>query len=147
MIRPPPRSTRTDTLFPYTTLFRSTSGNGGSGLTRGTGRAAPVDPRISKITKEGKDMSTEEKGVEAGCPFPEGQVQDILDTSFLDPDVQEKPYPYYRALRATSPIRYSDSMAMYLVSRHDDLHTILRDPITFSQELGRSEEHTSELHS
>src|SRR3546814_20385400 len=25
-IRRPPRSTRTDTLFPYTTLFRSTSG-------------------------------------------------------------------------------------------------------------------------
>src|SRR3546814_10813112 len=23
MVRPPPRSTRTDTLFPYTTLFRS----------------------------------------------------------------------------------------------------------------------------
>src|SRR3546814_2833827 len=29
MIRPPPRSTRTDTLVPYTTLFRSlTSGSG-----------------------------------------------------------------------------------------------------------------------
>src|SRR3546814_17296525 len=27
MIRRPPRSTRTDTLFPYTTLFRSTDGN------------------------------------------------------------------------------------------------------------------------
>src|SRR3546814_15256216 len=26
MIRPPPRSTRTDTLFPYTTLFRSRLG-------------------------------------------------------------------------------------------------------------------------
>src|SRR3546814_10122984 len=26
MIRPPPRSTRTDTLFPYTTLFRSPAG-------------------------------------------------------------------------------------------------------------------------
>src|SRR3546814_14026164 len=26
MIRPPPRSTRTDTLFPYTTLFRSMYG-------------------------------------------------------------------------------------------------------------------------
>src|SRR3546814_12481689 len=24
IVRPPPRSTRTDTLFPYTTLFRST---------------------------------------------------------------------------------------------------------------------------
>src|SRR3546814_9121787 len=28
MIRRPPRSTRTDTLFPYTTLFRSTRGKG-----------------------------------------------------------------------------------------------------------------------
>src|SRR3546814_3827857 len=27
MIRRPPRSTRTDTLFPYTTLFRSENGN------------------------------------------------------------------------------------------------------------------------
>src|SRR3546814_2328146 len=30
MIRRPPRSTRTDTLFPYTTLFRSRHGNAGS---------------------------------------------------------------------------------------------------------------------
>src|SRR3546814_16239483 len=29
MIRRPPRSTRTDTLFPYTTLFRSLAGDGG----------------------------------------------------------------------------------------------------------------------
>src|SRR3546814_18898589 len=36
MIRRPPRSTRTDTLFPYTTLFRS----GGVGTSaRGDGRA------------------------------------------------------------------------------------------------------------
>src|SRR3546814_5568787 len=31
MIRRPPRSTRTDTLFPYTTLFRSVDGVGNSG--------------------------------------------------------------------------------------------------------------------
>src|SRR3546814_10235507 len=30
MIRRPPRSTRTDTLFPYTTLFRSRAGHDGS---------------------------------------------------------------------------------------------------------------------
>src|SRR3546814_7653410 len=35
MIRRPPRSTRTDTLFPYTTLFRSRA------------RAAPVQGRLS----------------------------------------------------------------------------------------------------
>src|SRR3546814_4014758 len=31
MIRRPPRSTRTDTLFPYTTLFRSRDGNRSAG--------------------------------------------------------------------------------------------------------------------
>src|SRR3546814_17591207 len=40
MIRRPPRSTRTDTLFPYTTLFRSTDGRPGAadaGDTKRTG--------------------------------------------------------------------------------------------------------------
>src|SRR3546814_13832792 len=32
MIRQPPRSTRTDTLFPYTTLFRSAGSVCGSGM-------------------------------------------------------------------------------------------------------------------
>src|SRR3546814_10154014 len=31
MVAPPPRSTRTDTLFPYTTLFRSCRDAGGDG--------------------------------------------------------------------------------------------------------------------
>src|SRR3546814_8710085 len=35
MIRRPPRSTRTDTLFPYTTLFRSRRGRGGAGVVPG----------------------------------------------------------------------------------------------------------------
>src|SRR3546814_5411394 len=49
MIRRPPRSTRTDTLFPYTTLFRSeravlSAATGAGGRSRGdaaAGRAAP----------------------------------------------------------------------------------------------------------
>src|SRR3546814_5236731 len=36
MIRRPPRSTRTDTLFPYTTLFRSIVENAETGSTRST---------------------------------------------------------------------------------------------------------------
>src|SRR3546814_8346517 len=35
MIRRPPRSTRTDTLFPYTTLFRSRSAASARGTARG----------------------------------------------------------------------------------------------------------------
>src|SRR3546814_17611596 len=41
MIRRPPRSTRTDTLFPYTTLFRS-------GGAEAAAPAGPVDARAAK---------------------------------------------------------------------------------------------------
>src|SRR3546814_16871770 len=40
MIRRPPRSTRTDTLFPYTTLFRSDPRRGGAAMAA----RAPVRP-------------------------------------------------------------------------------------------------------
>src|SRR3546814_19799053 len=42
MIRRPPRSTRTDTLFPYTTLFRSAD-HDGCGNTRCQGRPFRLD--------------------------------------------------------------------------------------------------------
>src|SRR3546814_7700249 len=42
MIRRPPRSTRTDTLFPYTTLFRSSVGVAVHAQERAPGNA-PVD--------------------------------------------------------------------------------------------------------
>src|SRR3546814_12047252 len=54
MISPPPRSTRTDTLFPYTTLFRSRRQAGGGAASRaspaprqaeGGRRAAPLPHR------------------------------------------------------------------------------------------------------
>src|SRR3546814_1497832 len=50
MIRRPPRSTRTDTLFPYTTLFRSVQADraddrpGPERLRQGHGRPAEVRP-------------------------------------------------------------------------------------------------------
>src|SRR3546814_6398518 len=47
MIRRPPRSTRTDTLFPYTTLFRSARDDGrtaGRGAVQGGGRHSQDDP-------------------------------------------------------------------------------------------------------
>src|SRR3546814_1798605 len=47
MIRRPPRSTRTDTLFPYTTLFRSRPGRHGRGLE--TGEAAPGGLRPGQV--------------------------------------------------------------------------------------------------
>src|SRR3546814_9283575 len=45
MIRRPPRSTRTDTLFPYTTLFRSLRPHVSGGLAAGAGNRAILSDR------------------------------------------------------------------------------------------------------
>src|SRR3546814_2768849 len=50
MLRRPPRSTRTDTLFPYTTLFRSQAGAGAGGRGHGNARRLPARLRISGLT-------------------------------------------------------------------------------------------------
>src|SRR3546814_1109992 len=53
MIRRPPRSTRTDTLFPYTTLFRS--GRAGTAAGPGGGAGRPLHgpfPRSEEHTSE-----------------------------------------------------------------------------------------------
>src|SRR3546814_10512281 len=61
MIRRPPRSTRTDTLFPYTTLFRSTLPvTFRRGSARGKARA-----RILWIFREDKEWTAA-----ARCNFP-----------------------------------------------------------------------------
>jgi len=70
------------------------------------------------------------------CPAG-GEYSDLLEeVSFIDPAVQEKPFHYYRALRNSDPVHFEDDLGMYLVSRHEDLMTVLRDPVVFSQELG-----------
>src|SRR3546814_9984497 len=48
MIRRPPRSTRTDTLFPYTTLFRSSLGGSG-GVRRSRNGVADLLPRLGSL--------------------------------------------------------------------------------------------------
>src|SRR3546814_1844923 len=61
MIRRPPRSTRTDTLFPYTTLFRSAQNASRSGSSRKI--AARASPRAitwysapANSMRRGRDM-------------------------------------------------------------------------------------------
>src|SRR3546814_8342157 len=65
MIRRPPRSTRTDTLFPYTTLFRSASPGPGRELRRGNHRilgphAAAVEPGL-EIDDVGRQHPVEQR--------------------------------------------------------------------------------------
>src|SRR3546814_14852339 len=50
MILRPPRSTRTDTLFPYTTLFRSGGGIGGARRDRGGSLPTDWDRRTDAVS-------------------------------------------------------------------------------------------------
>jgi cytochrome P450 len=72
----------------------------------------------------------------AGCPAGHERLETLAGVSFIDPAIQEKPFAYYRALRDGDPVHYEPDLGMYLVSRHEDLMAVLRDPIVFSQELG-----------
>jgi cytochrome P450 len=58
------------------------------------------------------------------------------DRSLLDADIHDDPYPYYARLRREKPIHYDPKLGMYLVSRYEDIQTILADPLTFSLEKG-----------
>src|SRR3546814_3294841 len=51
MIRRPPRSTRTDTLFPYTTLFRSTREGGKRPRVRSQGSADERQNRAARAER------------------------------------------------------------------------------------------------
>src|SRR3546814_8055437 len=62
MIRRPPRSTRTDTLFPYTTLFRSIRGSSAK-LARSKARrylTKPSGDRAKKIAPRSGEGRSEE---------------------------------------------------------------------------------------
>src|SRR3546814_14891691 len=59
MIRRPPRSTRTDTLFPYTTLFRSsTGGDGADDSAHGTGSETGTERDFSGSAGPARRINT-----------------------------------------------------------------------------------------
>lgn len=81
-------------------------------------------------------MTTEDSAVETGCPVGVERLDSLDDASFVDPAIQENPFAYYRTLRYDAPVHFEKDLGMYLVSRHEDLTEVLRDPVVFSQELG-----------
>src|SRR3546814_13995089 len=57
LIRRPPRSTRTDTLFPYPTLFRSPRRGGGSRLWLHAGRTRTGERRFRRADHGGRALT------------------------------------------------------------------------------------------
>jgi cytochrome P450 len=57
----------------------------------------------------------------------------------LDPAVQGDPFPYYQQLRADQPVLRMPGTGFYVLTRYEDLHTILRDTQTYSNTLNLEE--------
>ena len=82
--------------------------------------------------------SNELEGKEAGgCPVS-GKI-DLSKTTLTDPEILAHPNDFYKTVRTEDPIHYDEKLGMYLISRYDDLQTVLRDPITFSVKKGFKE--------
>lgn len=56
--------------------------------------------------------------------------------SRLDPPIFDNPFPFYRALREHEPVYYDPKLDTWLVTRFEDVMTVLRDPVTYSLEHG-----------
>jgi len=78
----------------------------------------------------------ERTAAETSCPAGLERLDSLDEASFVDPAIQEKPFAFYRTLRSDAPVYFEEDLGMYLVSRHEDLEAVLRDPVVFSQELG-----------
>src|SRR3546814_19730534 len=74
MIRRPPRSTRTDTLFPYTTLFRSLDPRGGdvllAELLQHEGARHAADVSETEVAEDGGRQDDVAGGVPEHVPLP-----------------------------------------------------------------------------
>ncbi|MEP7114423.1 MAG: cytochrome P450 [Ilumatobacteraceae bacterium] len=55
----------------------------------------------------------------------------------FDAETLQCPYPHYATMRDEAPVLFLEQFGLYLVTRHDLVLSILRDPATFSSKFGR----------
>src|SRR3546814_10772234 len=125
MIRRPPRSTRTDTRFPYTTLFRS--------LERAIRVVSPV---IQRVGESGADESADRGSVQH-------RVHDLVVNAEAPGGRQQEPSSGDEPDRGEDPV-WGDLQRAEL-ERHDRIE--LEEGDRGHRRPDRSEEHTSELQS
>src|SRR3546814_12560583 len=90
MIRRPPRSTRTDTLFPYTTLFRSQQGQADLQAQQGNAGEEPARHHHRVPSRSG-DLR-QGGAVPPGPPLPHGALHGLSLQQPRDPlDLRKEP--------------------------------------------------------
>src|SRR3546814_421802 len=85
MIRRPPRSTRTDTLFPYTTLFRSVGpasnrgGSAGGKKSGGSSSAKRAKTQVDEAAKAADELKRNLDSILASLDPKAAQMQSLLE--------------------------------------------------------------------
>src|SRR3546814_3692142 len=118
MIRRPPRSTRTDTLFPYTTLFRSTFSSGR--LDDQGGRKPPLRTSLHpEYLDQGTNpiQTTSERSEEHTS-----ELQSLMRISYAVSCLKKKIQPNFRHLSYTT-----------IHSNHNYAPSLLSSPQILSQ--------------
>jgi cytochrome P450 len=59
-------------------------------------------------------------------------VTDTVEFNPFDPEFRVNPYPFYHRLRTADPVHWSDIAGRWVLSRHADCVTVLRDAARFS---------------
>jgi cytochrome P450 len=68
-------------------------------------------------------------------PYPHAKTPGQPDEiNFLDPDIQECPYPSYELLRNEAPVWKDPVTGFYVITRYEDLRKVLLDTEAFSNE-------------
>jgi cytochrome P450 len=67
------------------------------------------------------------------CPAGAGEV------NLMDAEVQECPYPSYKALRDEAPVWHDPLMGFYVVTGYSDIRSILTDTVNYTNERDSSD--------
>jgi len=88
-------------------------------------------------------MNTNENQTQGtGCPVSTANMA-LADMSLTDPIIQAYPKEFYTKLRQEDPVHYDAKLGMWLVSRYDDIVTLLRDHETYSDKHGYEKQYAS----
>jgi cytochrome P450 len=64
-------------------------------------------------------------------------MTDLAAFNPFDAATLQCPYPHYARMRDEAPVLHLEHLGMYLVTRHDLVLTIVRDPVLYSSKFGR----------
>jgi len=66
------------------------------------------------------------------------KVTELQGFNPFDPQTLQCPFPHYAAMRANDPVHEVGGLGFYLVTRHDLVLEVVRDPETYSNQFGQT---------